>query len=71
MTGALDERPIRVQVDNGSSVTVVWSKLVPNPPEDAPKQTIVSFTGEKNNFACCTLTGEALQQDLSGQCSCL
>ena len=30
VTGALDERPIRVQVDNGSSVTVVWSKLVPN-----------------------------------------
>ena len=34
-----------MQVDSGSHVFLVWSKLVPQPSDDAPKHTIVGIMG--------------------------
>ena len=41
VTGEMQKQHIRVQVDSGSQVSLVWSKLVPQPSDNAPKQTIV------------------------------
>ena len=38
--------PVHAQVDSGSTATLVWSKLLLPIPEDALKQTVISFTGE-------------------------
>ena len=44
--GKLAGQPIRIQVDNGSTATIVWSRLIQEPPVNAPTQTIVGFMGE-------------------------
>ena len=36
VTANLKGKTIRAQVDSGASISVVWSKLVPEPPKDAP-----------------------------------
>ena len=58
--GKLAGQPIRIQVDNGSAATIVWSGLIPEPPVKAPTQTIVGFTGDKKTVPLVPITVNVL-----------
>ena len=60
--GKLAGQPIRIQVDNGSAATIVWSGLIQEPPIDAPTQTIVGFTGDKKTLPLVPITVNVLGQ---------
>ena len=41
----LDGKLVRAQVDSGAAISLVWSKLIPTLPMNAPTKTITGITG--------------------------
>ena len=41
----LDGKLVRAQVDSGAAISLVWSKLIPTPPTNAPTKTITGIAG--------------------------
>ena len=57
--------PVHAQVDSGSTATLVWSKLLLPIPEDALKQTVISFTGESIMLSKIAVTLQILDQTIT------
>ena len=57
--------PVHAQVDSGSTATLVWSKLLLPIPEDALKQTVISFTGELIMLSKIAVTLQILDQTIT------
>ena len=58
--GKLAGQPIRIQVDNGSAATIVWSGLIQEPPVNTPTQSTVGFTGDKKTLPLVPITVSVL-----------